>query len=96
MGNKIAISKNSLTDKDLDILVDISKKSKEEIVFWYEHFLKECPSGKMNKEQFVKYYKMFRKNENVDAVAKHCFMAFDCDKNGFVDFGEVKFVYHFV
>jgi Ca2+-binding EF-hand superfamily protein len=87
------ISKNGLTEQDLDLLSETSKKPKEEVLFWYEHFLKECPTGKMNREQFVKYYKMFRKNENVEAIAKHCFAAFDSDKNGFVDFGEFMIAY---
>ena len=89
MGSQI--SKNTLNETDLELLVELSKKPKEEIIFWYEHFIKECPSGKMNKSQFVEYYKLFRKNENVEEVAKHCFLAFDFDKNGYVDFGEFFF-----
>ena len=88
-----SISKSRLTEQDLDILTKLSKKPKEEIVFWYEHFIKECPSGKLNREKFVEYYKMFRKKENVEDIAKHCFMAFDIDKNGYVDFGEFLIAY---
>jgi Ca2+-binding EF-hand superfamily protein len=87
------ISKKSLTDDDLEMLQKLSKMPKEEIVFWYDHFKLNCPSGKLNKEQFVEYYKLFRKNENVEEIAKHCFSAFDLDKNGFVDFGEFLIAY---
>lgn len=87
------MSKNTLTEKDLEILHSISKKPKEEIMFWYEHFINECPSGKLDKDKFVEYYKLFRKNEDVEEVAKHCFWAFDTDKNGYVDFGEFLVAY---
>lgn len=88
-----SISKNSLTEKDLEILHNLSHKPKEEIVFWYEHFIKECPSGKLDKDKFVEYYKLFRKNEDVEEIARHCFNAFDMDKNGYVDFGEFLISY---
>jgi len=38
MGN--SISKKTLNEDDLNILHKLSKKPKEEILFWYEHFLK--------------------------------------------------------
>ena len=71
------VSKNSLTEHDLEVLHKVSKKPKEEIQFWFEHFLNECPSGKLDKEQFVKYYSSFRKNERVEDISKHAFNAFD-------------------
>lgn len=71
------MSKSSLNESDLEILHKVSKKPKEEIKFWFEHFLSECPSGKLDREQFVKYYSSFRKNEKADDIAKHAFNAFD-------------------
>jgi Ca2+-binding EF-hand superfamily protein len=79
------ISKNKLTEQDLEMLKKLSKKPQEEIVFWYEHFIKENPTGKLDREKFVEYYKMFRKNEDVESIAKHCFDAFDMDKNGILN-----------
>jgi Ca2+-binding EF-hand superfamily protein len=87
------VSKNTLDEKDLEILQSLSKKPKEEIMFWYEHFMQECPSGKLDQEKFVEYYKQFRKNENVEDMARHAFRAFDSDKNGYVDFGEFLIAY---
>lgn len=84
-----SISKNTLNEDDLEMLHKLSQKPKEEITFWYEHFIKECPTGKLDRDRFVEYYKLFRKNENVEDIAKHCFCAFDFDKNGFVDFGMI-------
>lgn len=91
MGDRI--SKNTLTNDDLTLLHNLSGKPKDEILFWYDHFITECPSGKLDKEKFVKYYKSFRKSEIVDEMAQHCFSAFDFDKNGYVDFGEFLIAY---
>lgn len=64
------ISKTELNDNDLEILSEINNKPKEEILEWYQEFLRDCPGGKLNRKQFVEYYKKFRKNENVEEVAK--------------------------
>lgn len=91
---KMGESASKLTESDLEMLHRISKKPKEEILFWYEHFLKECPTGKLDKQKFVEFYKLFRKNEkNVEEIAELCFYAFDNDKNGYVDFSEFLIAY---
>jgi Ca2+-binding EF-hand superfamily protein len=91
MGQKI--TKNTLDKKDLEILSKTSNKTPEEVQYWYEHFIKECPSGKLDMDQFCEFYKSFRKNENVEDVARHCFNAFDLDKNNYIDFGEFLIAY---
>jgi Ca2+-binding EF-hand superfamily protein len=91
MGQKI--SKNSITVEDLSILCKLSGKTEIEVKEWSDDFFKICPSGKLDKEQFVEYYKHFRHDENVDEIAKYCFRAFDLDRNGFVDFGEFLISY---
>lgn len=55
MGDKI--SKNILTEDDLNLLQSLSGKPREEILFWYDHFMQECPTGKMNKG--LNYYWLF-------------------------------------
>ena len=74
------VSKSTLNENDLEVLHRVSKKPKEEIEFWFEHFLSECPSGKLDRDQFVKYYSSFRKNEKVDQIAQHAFNAFDAGR----------------
>lgn len=87
-------SKKDLTEEDLEMLQKQSQKPKEEILFWYEHFIKECPSGKMDQPKFVEYYTLFNKEQkNIDLIAERCFEAFDTDKNGFVDFREFLLAY---
>lgn len=92
MGNKNV--KTVLTEDDLEMIHKQSQKPKEEIVFWYDHFIKECPSGKMDRSKFVEYYTLFKKDQkNIELIADRCFEAFDSDKNGFVDFREFLIAY---
>lgn len=91
MGQRIC--KNSITDKDLQILSKLSGKTPQEIQQWADDFFKNCPSGKLYKEDFVEYYKHFRSEQNVAEIAQHCFRAFDLDRNGYVDFGEFLIAY---
>lgn len=72
------LSKKTLNENDLEMLHKVSKKPKEEIKFWFEHFLAENPSGKLDKQTFAKYYASFRKNEKrIEEIAEHAFNAFD-------------------
>ena len=85
-------SKTSLSEDEM--LHSQSQKPKEEIRFWYEHFIQQCPSGKMDRNKFVEYYKLFKKDQNnIELITDRCFEAFDSDKNGFVDFREFLVAY---
>ena len=82
-------TKVTLTNDDLEMIHARSKMPKEEIMLWYEHFLKECPTGKMDKEKFIDYYGKFRKDEKYDQIADRVFSAFDGNKDGTIEFNEV-------
>jgi len=86
-------SHNELTEDDLNILEAKSKMPKEEIILWYEHFIRECPSSKMDKNKFTEYYSMFVKKENIEQITDRVFSAFDTDKNGTIDFTEFLAAY---
>ena len=73
-------SKCSLTANDLEMLHMQSHMSKEEILVWHEDFIQQCPSGKMDKKAFLKYYEKFKKDfcqNNIAEIADRCFAAFD-------------------
>lgn len=82
-------TKLQLTEEDLEMIHTRSSMPKEEIMLWYEHFLKECPTGKMDKLQFVGYYRKFRKDNNSDEIVDRVFAAFDVNKDGTIEFHEV-------
>ncbi len=87
MGSVMA--KSELTAEDLEQIHIRSRMPREEILLWHDHFVRECPSGKMDKEKFVEYYTKFRVSFNVNEIAERVFAAFDTDKNGTIEFSEV-------
>jgi Ca2+-binding EF-hand superfamily protein len=87
------VSRYTLNEKDLEVLQELSQKSKEEIQAWHEGISRECLNGKLHKEQFVKYYKLLNNTMNVEQIAEQCFLAFDANNTGWVDFREFLLAY---
>ena len=54
----------------------------------YKSFLKDCPSGRLDKAEFVGIYKHFFPFGDPVDFAGHVFRVFDKDKNGIIDFEE--------
>lgn len=61
---------------------------RREIQQWHKGFLRDCPSGQLTREDFVKIYKQFFPFGSPEEFANHVFSVFDKDNNGFVDFKE--------
>ena len=81
MGNQQTLCQ--LTEKDIQILVATSNKSKDEIMQWYDEFLQDTQNtGRMNKQQFQKYYSKLRKNTNLGKLTDHIFRSFDTTQSG--------------
>lgn len=87
--NKIQKSEQ-LTEDDIQFIMANTDFDREKVIKWYDDFIKKCPQGKMNKRQFVDFYKKLIKGEHPDED-KFCeavFEVFDSDGNGTVDFAE--------
>ncbi|KAI7849893.1 hypothetical protein BDC45DRAFT_519366 [Circinella umbellata] len=72
-------------------LVDLQKHTyfdKKELQQWYKGFLKDCPSGQLEKNEFQKIYKQFFPFGDSSGFASYVFNVFDENKNGIIDFKE--------
>ena len=54
----------------------------------YKGFLKDCPSGQLDKTEFSRIYKQFFPFGDPGEFADYVFNVFDNDKNGTIDFKE--------
>ncbi|XP_076120878.1 recoverin a [Alosa pseudoharengus] len=91
MGN----SKSSALSKEiLEELKLNTKYTEEELFTWYQSFLKECPSGRITKEQFEGIYASFFPDANSTDYARHVFRSFDTNADGTLDFKEYIVALH--
>ncbi|XP_067279424.1 recoverin a [Pseudorasbora parva] len=84
-----ALSKEILEDLKLN-----TKYTEEELCTWYSSFLKECPSGRITKEQFEGIYASFFPDADPTAYARHVFRSFDTNADGTLDFKEYIVALH--
>ncbi|XP_027891072.1 recoverin-like [Xiphophorus couchianus] len=91
MGNSKsgAVSKEILEDLKLN-----TKFSETEIVQWYENFKKQCPSGRISKDEFQNIYRKFFPDSDANTYAQHVFRSFDTNDDGTLDFKEYIVALH--
>lgn len=91
MGN----TKSSALSKELlEELKSHTKYGEAELCCWYQSFLKECPGGKISKEQFEGIYASFFPNADPSQYARHVFRSFDTNADGMLDFKEYIVALH--
>ncbi|KAG8798999.1 hypothetical protein FRC18_008491, partial [Serendipita sp. 400] len=54
----------------------------------YKGFIRDCPTGQLDKNEFSKIYKQFFPFGDSDEFAQFVFNVFDKDRNGTIDFKE--------
>ncbi|CAF1366114.1 unnamed protein product, partial [Rotaria sordida] len=71
------------------ILKVSSNLTEEEIRDIYDDFKRQCPSGRMHKNQFLKCSKAFMESEDEKTDVPHVmFSVFDKNRDGTIDFSE--------
>lgn len=79
-----------LTEDEIKLLLDNTKLNRAQINALYHNFLKECPSGKLTKKDFVKLFKEVHPSENkkekADKFCEYVFKVIDRDNLGYISF----------
>ena len=88
MGCVNSKKKNSISPKDMDFLKANTRFDEECILEWYQSFHKDCPTGKITKEEFVKIYEVYFPHGNSVQFVNNFFRTTDKDNNGYIDFKE--------
>ena len=74
MGNKKSAPRTYLSESDLILLENNTKWNRVQIVEWHSGFFKDCPNGKLDKKQFVKFYKQLLQSDyKADKYAEYVF-----------------------
>jgi len=81
-------SQSKLSEEQLKDLQKNTYFDKKELQAWYKGFLRDCPSGQLNKEEFGRIYKQFFPFGDPGQFAEYVFNVFDKDGNGTIDFKE--------
>ncbi|EIW68396.1 calcium-binding protein NCS-1 [Tremella mesenterica] len=81
-------SQSKLTADELAELQKNTYFDKKELQQWHKGFLKDCPNGQLNKEEFKKIYRQFFPFGDPSQFADYVFNVFDEDKSGTIEFKE--------
>jgi Ca2+-binding EF-hand superfamily protein len=80
--------KSKLNPQAINDLSEKTKFTPEEIRHWHDGFLKDCPTGKLTKNEFAKIYNQFFPHGDPSAFAAFVFNVFDENGDGSIEFEE--------
>lgn len=79
---------SKLSKDDLKSLKQATYFDKRELQQWYKGFIRDCPSGQLSEEEFIKVFKQFFPFGDPVDYCHYLFKVFDVDQNNFIDFKE--------
>ncbi|KAL3171574.1 hypothetical protein MRX96_013772 [Rhipicephalus microplus] len=81
--------KNSKLKKEVvNQLVNETYFTEKEIRQWYKGFVKDCPSGHLTEQGFLRIYKLFFPQGDPSKFTSLIFRVFDENKDGAIEFEE--------
>ncbi|XP_057317126.1 neuronal calcium sensor 1-like isoform X2 [Hydractinia symbiolongicarpus] len=81
-------SKSKPTQDVLQSLKNTTHFSEKELQLWYKGFIKDCPSGKLSKDEFHRIYKQFFPYGDASKFSMFVFGVFDQNQDGLIEFEE--------
>lgn len=79
-----------LTEEEIKLLLDNTHLSRPQIIALHRNFLKECPTGKLTKKDFIKLFKEVHPSENkrekADKFCEYVFKVIDKNNLGYISF----------
>ncbi|XP_057301219.1 neurocalcin homolog [Hydractinia symbiolongicarpus] len=79
---------SKIPPEELRELTEHTHFDEKELKRWYNGFIKDCPDGLLNKEQFTELYSSFYESGNAKKFAEHVFRTFDVNGDASIDFRE--------
>eukprot|EP01134_Creolimax_fragrantissima_P001436 CFRG1436T1 len=81
-------SSSKLNQQQLGELLECTYFDHRELQQWHNAFLKDCPSGALDQDEFQKLYKQLFPLGDPSGFSLHVFRTIDEDKDGFISFKE--------
>ncbi|XP_010725696.1 visinin-like [Meleagris gallopavo] len=91
MGNSRS---GALSREVLQELRASTRYTEEELSRWYEGFQRQCPDGRIRRDEFERIYSNFFPNSDPQGYARHVFRSFDTNDDGTLDFREYIIALH--
>jgi len=81
-------SNSKLSADELTELLQCTHFDKKELQQWYKGFIRDCPTGLLDRTEFQRIYKQFFPFGDPSTFSDFVFNVFDTNKNGKIEFKE--------